>query len=233
MKKRVLKEKVILLPIALILILILSVIFFRSSINREVVSKERNIENEGKSSEMLKNIIILLKNLFRSEDKQYSVLSSPSTTEFYGMSIESVAGDSNQIIINTTGAMYILNRNGMEMWRRIDPEINDYNQRLVARLDFDNDIGPLNIMTNISTNKNYSIVNGTKANFTFNSDSFFIVTAKQQIYINYTNLIINAPWNKGSGTDRVWTDGFGGSLHAKTIGYPTTLISGTDFTRFS
>ncbi|RMD66215.1 fibronectin type III domain-containing protein, partial [Candidatus Pacearchaeota archaeon] len=55
-----------------------------------------------------------------------------------------------------------------------------------------------------------------EASFEFYPDSFFIITAKQEISYTHENLISSPPWSRTGerNTDRMWTDGFGGSLHA-------------------
>jgi parallel beta-helix repeat protein len=139
----------------------------------------------------------------------------------YGMKVESVSGDANKVTITTTGATYVLTRTGMDMYRRVSPKTNNYDDsnngrgRKVAKLAFASDIGDLSIEVNEEV---MARVGSTKATFQFLSDSFFIVTAKDAFTYTHTNLIANAPWNapldpNKRGLDRMWTDGYGGSLH--------------------
>jgi len=134
----------------------------------------------------------------------------------FGMEVISVTGDANEVTVITTGAQYVLSRTGMELWRRIDPNTNSVNPRLVATLAFDPNIGPLSIGLWSSRE---ATVESDKATFDFNSDSFFLVTAKGSFSLTHRNRIENAPWNvpfeeADRDVDRQWTDGYGGSLHA-------------------
>lgn len=149
----------------------------------------------------------------------------------YGMAIDSVTESAGTITVTTTGAKYVLSTTSMDMFRRIDPDDNDdaaAGDRKVATLDFpDGSIGTLSVT---SSSPYKAIIDSTQATFEFQSDSFFFVTAKQAFDVTHTNLITSAPWNKGSGLDRMWTDGYGGSLLAHlsedTLG--TVVSAGTD-----
>lgn len=171
----------------------------------------------------------------------------------YHMFVESVEGDSSKYTINTTGAMYILNRTTLEMWRRIDPASNSINPRKVAALEFEADLGALSLVSN--DNKE-AVIGSSLVEFKFNSDSLFTLFAKQSMRYKHVNLIANAPWNKvkfklnpaydkdnsAAGTrflnekdyrDRMWTDGYGGSLMGVVQGEPSVLGQGSDWTRLS
>ncbi|MHC4842347.1 MAG: fibronectin type III domain-containing protein [Planctomycetota bacterium] len=140
----------------------------------------------------------------------------------YGMEVESAVVENGVATITTTGATYVLNTMSMDMYRRIDPKTNHIdpsNQgrgRKVAELIFSNDIGSLSIkMNNISR----VIVESDKATFDFKSDSFFFITAKAPLSITHRNLIGIVLWNApldpvDRDLDRMWTDGYGGSLLA-------------------
>jgi len=140
----------------------------------------------------------------------------------FGMEVVSVTTDANGITVVTTGATYVLDSNGMDMFRRIDPNTNAIDNansgkgRKVAELSFDPNLGTLSVYT---YDKSRAIIDSNKADFEFMSDSFFIITAKESLDVNHTNLIANAPWNaplepNDRDLDRMWTDGYGGSLHA-------------------
>ncbi len=157
--------------------------------------------------------------------------------ETYGMEIESVSQDSNGITVITTGARYVLNGTGIKMYRRIDPNTNSINEREVAELAFDADIGSLSIEF-FDTRR--ALVDSDKATFDFQSDSLFFVTAKEDVNVTHTNLIANAPWNAPldpdeRDLDRMWTDGYGGSLLASisqaTAG--SVISEDVDFTTVS
>ncbi len=181
------------------------------------------------------SIVFLMAGLAFAEDfTNYSL---------YGMAVESASGDSNQVTVTTTGATYVLTQTGMDMYRRIDPKTNaiDPNNngkgRKVAQLSFDPNIGPLSIEVNQPA---VARIESTKATFQFCSDSFFIVTAKDDFNYTHTNLIANAPWNapldpNKRGLDRMWTDGYGGSLHAvmSQTTAPAIGPNSVDYTTFS
>ena len=161
----------------------------------------------------------------------------------FGMKVESVTGDENQRIVTTTGATYVLSRTGMDMYRRIDPHTNEYDAanggkgREVAELSFNTDIGPLSTDVNGAT---VAVIQSTKATFKFYSDSFFTITAKNAFTYTHTNLIAGAPWNAPLNPsqrelDRMWTDGYGGSLHAvmSEATKPVLAASDVNYTTFS
>lgn len=166
--------------------------------------------------------------------------------QLFGMTIESVTGDANQVVVVTTGARYILNRTDMNMFRRVDPCNNQIDNqyennglgRQVASLDFNGtDIGPLNIE---SVSAGQAIVSSSAATFDFRSDSMFFIEAKVPFVYYHHNLIANAPWNQKDidrNTERMWTDGYGGSLHTElTVPTAPTVTNNdvnTDSTRFN
>jgi hypothetical protein len=158
----------------------------------------------------------------------------------YGMAVESTFGDANEVTVTTTGATYVLNRNGMDMYRRIDPKTNVIDSknsgkgRKVAELKFVPDIGVLSV---ISWDKGKAEISSDKAAFSFYSDSFFVMEANDNIDCNYTNLI-PAKWNaplepNDRKLDRIWIDGSGGSLHAKLLGEPALEVNEVNQTRFA
>ena len=153
---------------------------------------------------------------------EVKVLYENATYSNFGMKIKSVKEDSGTINIITTGATYVLTSTGMDMYRRIDPDTNEYDNlnhrrgRKVATLTFDPSLGDL---TTGLCLENSVIIDSEKLEFEFKSDSFFIITAKDDVDITHTNLISNAPWNvpltaSDRDLDRMWTDGYGGSLLA-------------------
>jgi hypothetical protein len=143
---------------------------------------------------------------FTTENPEYS------PDPLSGMEILSVTGDADQVMVNTTGAVYILNQTSLQMWRRIDPATNTVNPRRVAELHFNSNSGTIVIM---DWNSTEALIQTNLADFTFYSDSFFYINATQPFTYSHINLITNPPWNKRKGDlDRMWTDGYGGSLHA-------------------
>lgn len=160
----------------------------------------------------------------------------------FGMEVESATGDSNEVTVATTGATYVLTSTGMDMYRYIDPNTNDYDDsnggkgRKVAQLVFESDIGPLSVEVNQA---NIVVVESTKATFKFFSDSLFFIKAQEAFDYNHINLIADVPWNapldpNQRGLDRMWTDGYGGSLHAvmSEATAPAIGPNGVDYTTF-
>ncbi|MEK7540888.1 MAG: LamG-like jellyroll fold domain-containing protein, partial [Patescibacteria group bacterium] len=147
---------------------------------------------------------------------------------FFGMQIENLTLNPAEAVITTTGAKYILKRNEIELWRRIDPKTNMINPRKVGLLKFDSDIGSLSIE---SADKRTAIIQSEKVTFVFNSDSLFFIKAKSSFNYTHINLIENTSWNKGSGLDRIWTDGYGGSLHANISGNSIVLFQDINSTK--
>jgi hypothetical protein len=153
-----------------------------------------------------------------------------SGTGFFGMGVLSVVQNGSSFTVTTTGARYVISGTGMELWRRIDPATNSENPRRVAVISFDS---PLSSLVVESVDTKQVVVGSDQVTIVFNSDSFFVVQAKQSFSYTYTNLVSNALWNKGSGLNRMWTDGYGGSLHAKMTGNPIPSNQTTGSTRFS
>jgi hypothetical protein len=163
---------------------------------------------------------------------------------FYGMTIDSVSESANQVTVTTTGAIYTINSNTIEtpnsivMQRRIDPATNTVKPKTVAVIEFQNNIGSLKI-TSPDSDKRQVDITSPLADFNFMSDSFFIIKAKAPFTYTHTNLITNASWAKpdmgklGSGLDRMWTDGKGGSLHAWISGNSTATEKNTNYTTIS
>jgi hypothetical protein len=164
---------------------------------------------------------------------QLAVITNPvvplSNFSTFEMQVVSTAQLGNTITITTTGAQYILTSTDLEMWRRIDPHTNTVNPRKVATLTFNSNLGPLSIET---SDNSKAVVQSSLAKFEFMSDSLFFITAKSPFTYTHTNLITNAPWNKGTGRDRMWTDGYGGSLHAQVAG-GTSATNNPDSTTIS
>jgi len=145
----------------------------------------------------------------------------------YGMKIESVTSDLNGITVVTTGARYVLSREGVKMFRRIDPTTNSLQDRNVAELFWETNLTGLSLE---SWNSSRAVLQSNEATFDFQSDSLFLVTAKKSFRYRHANVIANAPWNKGKGLDRMWTDGYGGSLHGWVSGKPNYINSDNDTT---
>lgn len=127
----------------------------------------------------------------------------------HGMRLESASATSRRAEVTTTGASYILTREGMELWRRIDPATNTVNPRKVATLTFDGDIGPLELSAVDSAG---ATITSRAVDLVFYSDGLFLVAPKRAVSYTHTSLITDAPWNKGDSLNRIWTDGYGGSL---------------------
>ncbi|MHC4527549.1 MAG: right-handed parallel beta-helix repeat-containing protein [Planctomycetota bacterium] len=159
----------------------------------------------------------------------------------YGMEVNSVSADpcdSNCITIVTTGAKYVITPTDMNMYCRIDVNTNttfaDGNELLVAQLDFNTNLGSLSIDWYDDCK---AIIESTKATFEFESDSLFFITAKGSFSYDH-NSLIDAEWNaplevSDRDANRMWTDGYGGSLHAKVSGSPSVTDPNTDFTTIS
>jgi hypothetical protein len=159
----------------------------------------------------------------------------------YGMEVNSVSADpcdSNCITIVTTGAKYVLTPTDMNMYCRIDVNTNttfaDANVLRVAYLDFNSNIGALSIDWYDNCK---AVIESTKATFEFESDSLFFITAKESFSYDH-NSVIDAEWNapldaSDRDANRMWTDGYGGSLHASVSGSPTATDPNTDFTTIS
>ncbi len=133
----------------------------------------------------------------------------------FGMTLESAAGGPDEAVVTTTGAIYVVQRRGLGMWRRIDPATNTIRPRLVAVLEFEDDMGPIVVDASAADSV---VLRSSKVELAFQTDSFFFLKALTPISYRHLNLIANAPWNKGVGLNRIWTDGYGGSLHADISG---------------
>ncbi|MHC4526916.1 MAG: LamG-like jellyroll fold domain-containing protein [Planctomycetota bacterium] len=155
----------------------------------------------------------------------------------YGMEIVSVSGDSSEVTVKTNGAKYVLTPTDMNMYCRIDVNTNttfaDGNERLVARLEFGSNIGSLSIDWYDDCK---AVIESTKATFEFESDSLFFITAKDSFSYDHNSIIANPVWNapldpndwEVDANDRMWTDGYGGSLHAKVSGSPGATATVND-----
>ena len=154
---------------------------------------------------------------FSADENNNSYNFAPTT-----MSLESVVGDENQQIVTTTGAVYTISHTSIEMVRRIDPKTNSYNPRTVARITFSNDIGPLVDQTN---DQPKAVIDSTLATIEVNADSYFFITAKGDFTYTFKNLVSDAQYNKGDSLDHIWTDGYGGSLHARIAPVESSPVS--------
>lgn len=132
---------------------------------------------------------------------------------FYGMKVESMTGDENGYKVVTTGAVYDIGRTSVNLIRRIDPATNTIKPRLVANMSFEN-VGPF-ILRLTSAEK--CIIESEQLLFTIYSDSAMSIThlGDNAFSYTYSNLLTDAPRKVGPGVERFWTDGYGGSLHAK------------------
>jgi hypothetical protein len=139
----------------------------------------------------------------------------------YGMEIVQFRQDDSGMSITTTGAIYRLSPQKIEMIRRIDPQTNTLNPRLVAQIDFDQSIFPLTLT---QLTKRRCEIKGQGLNLSFRSDSLFFLenTAETSLRYRHQNLIENAPWDKEFNHSRMWTDGYGGSLYSRALGTITT-----------
>ncbi len=154
----------------------------------------------------------------------------------HGMEVISVLGDRDAVQVTTTGAVYELGRREMTLIRRIDPATNevcrDTSGRRVAKMVFDADLGPL-VME--SASKRVCIVASDCARFDFHSDGLTLITSQnaetlkrknaKTLRYRYESLIEEAPWVKGQGGERMWTDGYGGSLHAAIPGGRAPIVT--------
>ncbi|RMD67221.1 hypothetical protein D6817_02110, partial [Candidatus Pacearchaeota archaeon] len=104
----------------------------------------------------------------------------------FGMSVLSVEEGDSGVSIVTTGAIYNISADKIELWRRIDPATNDVNPRLVGEIDFDSELSNLEL---VSADGESVRVESDEASFEFYPDSFFIITAKQEISYTHENLI--------------------------------------------
>lgn len=152
---------------------------------------------------------------------------SVNNESFYGMSIESVVGNENKLIITTTGAVYKLSRVGMEMYRRVDPKTNKINDRKIAQLKFDTNTGPLKVVGSEAGEVN---VLSNIFSININADSYFFIDARETFTYSHKNLVTNSLYSKGEGLDRMWTDGYGGSLLARIGGSPMVAQQDEDST---
>jgi len=128
--------------------------------------------------------------------------------------------DGGTVRVVTTGAVFVVCEEGMEVWRRIDPLYNDYQHpRLVATLEFLDSPGTLAIE---SLSRAECVVRGTGpegdvVRFVFQGDSVVRLEglAESAFAYAYESLVTGeAVWAQGWGTQRFWTDGYGGSSHA-------------------
>ncbi len=154
----------------------------------------------------------------------------PGDTPFFGMQIESVVGNARMVTVTTTGAQYVLGPMWLTMIRRIDPQTNNPDPREVAQLAFSESMGSLLVS---SVNKRQATIESTSARFTFSSDSLVTIRNWRPITYTHKSLVFGAPWVKGEGCNRQWTDGYGGSLHADLGSGATVCEPQTDSTQIS
>ncbi len=146
----------------------------------------------------------------------------------HGMEVLSVVGDASKLKVTTTGGIYELTPRGMNLIRRIDPRLNKVKPRPVAKVAFDPPLGPLSVA---SATKRSCVINGRGVSFEFRSDCLVLLSClSKPVSYRFESLIKDAPWAKGSGSDRMWTDGYGGSLHAANpgLGPPRVMESSPD-----
>lgn len=151
---------------------------------------------------------------------------------FYGMRIDAIKGGKYAFEVTTTGATYKISKNSVDLIRRIDPAINEINPKIVARITF-NDVGKLSVEQ--ADSERCTIV-GEQLSFEIYSDSAMLITHHSDAPFSYTyqNLLVDAPQKVGPGTERLWTDGYGGSLHARnpihTGPYSSSSVTEDSFT---
>jgi len=148
----------------------------------------------------------------------------------------------NEITIITTGAKFIITISGIEMYSRIDPQTNDYYSRSldlldrwVASIEFEDWDTSFQVEAEENYTKRRCVVTLHRGSlgpviFRFNSDSLFLITNTGEdghfftyTYRNRLGLVDETlKWYKTRNknghdfpTDRMWTDGRGGSLHLK------------------
>ena len=152
-----------------------------------------------------------------------SIFTSPPSTipltgsPFFGMQIEHVWQEPDKITVETSGAIYELTQAGLDMTRKIDPASNSVNPRQVACLKFNSKPGVLEIS---SADREICVVRSPEVEFRFHSDSLVFLTYVGKASFSYTHInIIDAQWDKHKEhSNRMWTDGYGGSLHALAQG---------------
>lgn len=136
---------------------------------------------------------------------------------FYGMRVDSIVGTSDEYEVTTTGATYKINRSFVDLTRRISPKTNKINPKLVAQIAFQ-DIGPLKIE---HADSESCVINSEQLKFTIYSDSAMVINRSDHpnslssFSYTYNNTLVDAPHKVGPDTERFWTDGYGGSLHAR------------------
>ena len=144
----------------------------------------------------------------------------------YGMRMETATQSADHVRITTTGATYLVTDEGVQLWRRIDPATNTINPRQVAELTFGDALKDLRL---VSSDSSEARVSSRSTDFVFYSDGLFLMIAKHAVTFTHRNLIPEAPWNKGDQIDRIWTDGYGGSLLGHyTAAEPGVVSSDTD-----
>jgi hypothetical protein len=139
------------------------------------------------------------------------------------MEILSVVGDASALRITTTGGIYDLNSKEMWLVRRIDPAVNQVNPRPVAKMVFEQSLGPLSVS---SASKRACVVTSGRLTFDFRSDCLVLITCRdERTAYKFESLIVDPPWAKGHGGERMWTDGYGGSMHAANPNGPRPRVS--------
>lgn len=175
---------------------------------------------------------------FRKSDRALSGL------PFFHMEILRVRSNSSGVVIETTGARYELAKRGLTLIRRVDPRTNTVNPRIVGKLHFREDIGALRVS---SADRRSCVVESKRIRLEFHCDALFFICSRtnQPFEYEHANAIANAPWNK-SGVrredvpnpetspflSRMWTDGYGGSLHAYAEGAVEVVSHTKNQTRF-
>lgn len=135
----------------------------------------------------------------------------------YGMSVVQVVriewDQTYAYSITTTGAIYIVSENSIELWRRINPETNDVDPSLAAIIRFAAPIS--NIAPQVLTKELVSI-SSSEANIHVRSDSLLEIEALVDDFKYIHTSQIDPVWDKEyNGTRRFATDGRGGWLYAE------------------
>jgi hypothetical protein len=152
-----------------------------------------------------------------ANDKAAPSVSLPGTP-FFGMQIEKVWTDGDRAVVETTGAVYDVTQRGVEMTRKIDPATNTVKPRRVAALVFEVPVGSWKVVT---IDRRECLLTSPGITLKFHSDGVFFLTNLQAAPFRYTHLnaIARAPWDRQKEPcHRMWTDGYGGSLHALARG---------------
>jgi hypothetical protein len=135
------------------------------------------------------------------------------------MEVLRVEGDATTVTVTTTGGIFRIERRSILLSRRIDPAINGVNPRPVSRLDFNTPLGPLAVR---SASRREVLLTARPLQILIRCDSLAVLQHEaggvEPLSYRYSSLLADPPWLKGNGADRMWTDGYGGSLHLSVPG---------------